>query len=144
MAACAKKAGESIIALTYKPNINPSKKFVEWREKRLNSTLGPKPQTMPNNQRMDGMASLPPSQNGDDMKDLIATVKVVAETLGTVGERPTHSSKAKQNTILQRRLWRLTGLCHADSPTQIPRVWREMIEADTYGDALDIFTQAIV
>ena len=90
------------------------------------------------------MASLLLSQNGNNMKDLIATVKVVAETLGTVGERPAHASKAKQTTISQRRLWRLAGLCHADSLAQISRVWIEMIKADTYGDALDIFTWAIV
>ena len=88
------------------------------------------------------MASLLLSQNGNNMKDLIATVKVVAETLGTVGERPAHASKAKQTTISQRRLWRLAGLCHVDSPAQIPCVWIKMIEADTYGDALNIFTWA--
>ena len=90
------------------------------------------------------MASLLLSQNGNNMKDLIATVKVVAETLGTVGERPAHASKAKQTTNSQRRLWRLAGLCHANSPVLIPRVWMEMIEVDTYGGALDIFTRAII
>ena len=130
------------MTITCKPNINPSKEFVAWRETRLTSTLGSKPQTGTSSQNSGSMASLLLSQNGNNMKDLIATVKVVAETLGTVGERPAHASKAKQTTISQRRLWRLAGLCHVDSPAQIPCVWIKMIEADTYGDALNIFTWA--
>ena len=104
------------MTITCKPNINPSKEFVAWRETRLTSTLGSKPQTGTSSQNSGSMASLLLSQNGNNMKDLIATVKVVAETLGTVGERPAQTNKAKQNTISPRRLWRLAGLCHANSP----------------------------
>ena len=95
------------MALPCKPNIEPSKTFVAWKEKRLTSTLGAKPQAIAVNH----MARHPPSQTGSEMKDLIATVKVVAETLGTVGERPTQTSKAKQTTLSKSRVWRLAGLC---------------------------------
>ena len=149
LASCAKKptGNESIMSLQCKPLLQPSPKFESWMQKRLEGVgaIGPSAAIVTPAQANNRTPVIQPSsQNSNDIKDLVAAVKVVNEGLGTVSAQSSRGSKAKPTTISSRKAWRLAGLCHILHPGQTPRVWIEMVEVTTYGDALDVLVDAIV
>ena len=147
LAACAKKptGNDSIMALSSKPLILPSKDFQKRREKRLEGTgvtghdaavVTPttSPQaTLTNHQQ---------SQNADDIKHLTAVVKVMAEGMGTVVTHSAKGSKSKPTKLSSRNIWRLAGLCRVTCKSHIPPIWYEMLRADTLADCVALLKEA--
>ena len=73
------------------------------------------------------------------------TVTTLAKTVEALAQSQlTKSGKAKPKQISTRLLWRLVALCHGTKPDDIPIVWNEMLEADTWEEALDVLVDAIV
>ena len=150
MAACSKKASgeESLMALTCKPILNLSDKFESWRKKQLIRLFGentnvqrppsnPPPQIQP-------PAGNPPTDWTSSMNDLMASQRVMVDTVTTLAEQSGRSGKAKPQTLSERKRWYLVGLCQGTSLADVPRVWPEMIKSSTYEDSLDIFEKALV
>ena len=148
LAACTKKSAgpDSLMAMPCKANLMPSKKFCSWRKKRLEGVgaIGTTPTIVtPPRTGVPSTINLPPSQNAEDIKSLIAAVKVVNESVGTATAQLAKGGKSKQTAMSTRKAWRLAGMCHAPDLSKIPRVWIEMIQASTYRDALDLLEVAL-
>ena len=148
LAACTKKSAgtDSLMALQCKPNLQPSKKFCSWMKKRLegvgaigtdSAVVTPQRAGIPPNTKQ------PPSQNAEDLKSLIAAVKVVNDSIGTTAAQVSKGGKSKQTTMSKRKAWKLAGMCGVSDLTKIPRVWIEMTQASTYTDARDLFVRAL-
>ena len=54
------------------------------------------------------------------------------------------SGKSKPSSLSERKQWYLVGLCQGTSLSVIPPVWGKMFKSATYGDALDVFENALV
>ena len=147
LAACAKKStsNESIMALSSKPLILPSKDFQKWREKRLEGT-GVTEQiaavVTPTTSPQATLSNHQQSQNADDIKHLTAAVTVMAESMGTVVTHSAKGSKSKPTKLSSRNIWRLAGLCRVTCKSHIPPIWYEMLRADTLADCVALLKEA--
>ena len=87
--------------------------------------------------------NLPPSQNAEDIKSLIAAVKMVNDSVGSATAQMAKGGNSKQTAMSRRKAWKLAGMCGVPDLSKIPRVWIEMTQAPTYKDALDLFVRAL-
>ena len=78
------------------------------------------------------------------MNQMCATVTALAESVETISKfQATKGVKAKPKTISPHHLWTLVALCYGTKPSDVPDVWFNMLQADTWDEALKVFVDAV-